>query len=62
MVSLFKRGVALLADMSTFQFPATAPAVDSRKQFPRPLQTGSVKGKVPYNRHILVKKAKAATF
>ena len=60
--SLFKRAVELLADMSTFQFSATAPAMGSNKQFPQPLQTGNVKGKVPYKRNILVKKAKAAAF
>ena len=60
--SLFKRGVELLADMSTFQFSATATTMQSRQQFPQPLQTGNVKGKVPYNRDILLKKAKTAAF
>jgi hypothetical protein len=59
--SLFKRGVELLADMSTFQFSATTPAMESRGQLPRPLQTGNVKGKIPHGRQILVQKAKAAS-
>ena len=59
--SLFKRGVELLADMSTFQFSATTPAMESRGQLPRPLKTGNVKGKISHGRQILVQKAKAAS-
>jgi hypothetical protein len=60
--SLFKRGVELLADMSTFRFSATAPETTWRQQLPQPLQTGNIKGKLPHSRQILVKKAKATTF
>ena len=60
--SLFKRGVELLADMSTFQFTAGLPELEKRKQFPTQLQSGNVKGNIPHSRSILVKKAKAADF
>ena len=60
--SFFKRGVALLADMSTFQFTAGQPAFEKQKQFPRQLQSGNVTGKIHYTRPILIKKAKAANF
>ena len=57
----FKKGVELLADMSTFQFSTRVPEMECRKQFPQPLETGNVKGNIPYSRQILVKKAKATT-
>ena len=60
--SLFKRGVELLADMSTFQFTAGLPELEKRKQFPKQLQSGNVKGKIPHSRSILVKKAQTASF
>jgi hypothetical protein len=60
--SLFKRGVELLADMSTFQFTARGAVLEKRQQSPKQLQSGNVKGKIPYTRSILVKKAKTAIF
>ena len=45
--SLFKRGVELLGDMSTFRFTAGLPELDKRKQFPTQLQSGNFKGKFP---------------
>ena len=58
--SFFKRGVELLADMSTFQFTQRVPELENRKQFPKQLQSGNVRGKIPHSRSILIKKAKAA--
>ena len=40
--SLFKRGVELLADMSTFQFTQRVPELENRKQFPKQLQSGKI--------------------
>ena len=60
--SLFKRGVELLAELSTFQFTTRLPELENRKQFPKQLQFGNVKGKIPHSRSILIKKAKAASF
>ena len=60
--SFFKRGVALLADMSTFHFTAGEPAQEKQKQLPKQLQSGNVTGKIPYTRPILIKKANTARF
>ena len=60
--SLFKRGVELLAEMSTFQFSAGEAAFENRKTFAKKLQSGNVKGKISHSRSVLIKKAKAASF
>ena len=48
--------------MSTFQFRPRLPELEHTKQFPKQLQSGNVRGKIPHSRSILIKKAKAASF
>jgi hypothetical protein len=57
--SLFKRGIELLGEMSTF---SVFPGVASVAQFPQPLQTGNARRKVPCTRNILIQKARVAGF
>ena len=60
--SLFKRGVELLAEMSTFNVLPRVSSVEKRTQFPWALQAGNARRKVPYGRKILIQKARVAGF